>query len=423
MNKRQVVVVTAGAVSMLGWGAVLPYQYAYAAQTRGWGALVAASSATLFSVGALVAAPIGGRLADRLPPVRVAVVAKLVAAAAALVLLVAGDARTFLLGMLVLGLGVTAAQPAQSLLILRWSGTADRRTAFAWAFTGSSVGMAVGALIASRTVHLESASGMVGAFALAAGGFVASAALLAVASYGDALPAHTRDEQVAAGGAGSAVRAVLRVPALRWIALVTVLISLGFYAQFESGLPAYALTVLEVPEQTIGTAAAVNCVVIVVLQMLVVKATRRRRPATLLVWVGVIWLVCWGALSLVGLVPAAAAVTFVATYGVFAVGETLFAPVLGPLSAAHAPEGMAGTTLGLLSAVQTGVSAVGPLLAGVALGAGHGGVFLGVHLGISAAALAAALRLRRVLGAPVDRSLAADSPVDRGDGIDVVRVA
>ncbi len=61
MNKRQTVVIAAGAVSMLGWGAVLPYQYAYAAQTRGWGALVAASSATLFSVGALVAAPIGGR--------------------------------------------------------------------------------------------------------------------------------------------------------------------------------------------------------------------------------------------------------------------------------------------------------------------------------------------------------------------------
>ncbi len=287
-------------------------------------------------------------------------------------------------------------------------------------------------------MHLESADGMVGAFALAAGGFVASAALLAVASYGDAKPVVPRSATVDGASTGTALRAVLAVPALRWIALVTVLISLGFYAQFESGLPAYALTVLRVPEQTVGTAAAVNCLVIVGLQMLVVRLTRHRHPATLLVGVGAIWLLCWSALSLVGLMPAAAAVTFVATYGVFAVGETLFAPVLGPLSAAHAPEGMAGTTLGLLSAVQTGVSAVGPLLAGVALGAGRGDVFLGVHLAISAGALGAALRLRRVL-APTsladlpevgetsettEATETTETPSAAGrDDLDVVRVA
>ena len=49
-------VVLASAVAMLGWGTVLPYQYAYAAQTRGWGGLVAALSASVFSVGALVVA-------------------------------------------------------------------------------------------------------------------------------------------------------------------------------------------------------------------------------------------------------------------------------------------------------------------------------------------------------------------------------
>ena len=62
---------------MLGWGTVLPYQYAYAANTRGWGSLVAAAASSLFSVGALLAAPLGGRLADRFPRSRVAVAAKL----------------------------------------------------------------------------------------------------------------------------------------------------------------------------------------------------------------------------------------------------------------------------------------------------------------------------------------------------------
>src|SRR5689334_16935601 len=78
---RTKLLVLASSVGMLGWGTVLPYQYAYAANTRGWGALAAALASTLFSVGALVAAPFAGRLSDRFDPVVVAVVAKLVAAA------------------------------------------------------------------------------------------------------------------------------------------------------------------------------------------------------------------------------------------------------------------------------------------------------------------------------------------------------
>ena len=73
---RARLLILASAVAMLGWGTVLPYQYAYAATTRGWGSLVAAAASSLFSVGALLAAPVGGRLADRISPVKVAVAAK-----------------------------------------------------------------------------------------------------------------------------------------------------------------------------------------------------------------------------------------------------------------------------------------------------------------------------------------------------------
>jgi hypothetical protein len=58
---------------------------------------------------------------------------------------------------------------------------------------------------------------------------------------------------------------------------------------------------------------------------------------------------------------------------------------------------MVGTTLGIFAALQTGVSAAGPLLAGVALSAGHGSLFVGVHVGISLIAVFAALRLRALL--------------------------
>lgn len=405
---RARLLIVASAVAMLGWGTVLPYQYAYAATTRGWGSFAAAAASSLFSVGALLAAPLGGRLADRVSPVLVAVAAKVVAAAGAVGLGFAGSPAAFLTGMFVFGLGITAAAPAQSVLVLRWVGGGNRRKVFAWKFTGQSLGMAVGAFAAGYVVDLHRESGMWPAFATAAAGFVVSAGLILLAGarrWGSVESQPVTDaaleQPVRSPGVRQAWRLIWAVPALRWTALVTVTLALGFYAQFESGLPAYALTVLDVRETTIGLAAAANCVVIIALQMVVVRLTARRSGPALLIAVGAIWTLSWlvlaGASVVAGSSPELAATLFVTTFGIFAVGETMYAPVLNPLTASLAPSGLVGTTLGLFTALQTGFSAVGPLVAGLLLGAGLGSVFVGVHVGISLLAVFGAWRLRAVL--------------------------
>ena len=81
----------------------------------------------------------------------------------------------------------------------------------------------------------------------------------------------------------------------------------------------------------------------------------------------------------------------------FAIGETMYAPILSPLTASLAPEGMVGTTLGVITALHTGVSALGPLVAGVLLGMGVVWGFLGLHLLISVIAIAGAWRLGIVM--------------------------
>jgi len=395
--KRARLLVLASTVSMLGWGAILPYQYAYAANTRGWGGLVAAAASSLFSVGALVAAPIGGRLADRFNPARVVVVAQIVAAVASAFLIVAGTPAFFLLGMFVFGAGITAAIPVQTVLVLRWIDYADRRRVFALLFTGAAIGMAIGAFSAGFLVDLHEIDGMWPSFSTATLGFLISATLIGIAGRGAPVDEVPSPQDAPSASAGAAIRIILATPALRWTAVITVTLALGFYAQFESGLPAYAITVLGVSERTIGTASAVNCLVIVVLQMAVMKWTAKRSSPSLLVAVGSIWVLSWLLLAAASFMPALAATMFVMIYGVFAVGETMYAPVLNPLTASLAPSGMVGTTLGIFAALQTGVSAAGPMLAGVALSAGHGSLFVGVHVGISLIAVFAALRLRAIL--------------------------
>jgi MFS family permease len=400
LMKRARLLVAASTVSMLGWGAILPYQYAYAANTREWGGLVAAAASSLFSIGALVAAPIGGRLADRFNPARVVVVAQVIAALASAFLILAGTPALFLAGMFMFGAGITTAIPVQTLLVLRWVDTALRRQVFALLFTGSALGMAIGAFTAGYLVDLTAIDGMRPAFATATVGFLLSATLIGIAGRHAPLDESRAPQDTPSASAGAAIRIIVATPALRWTAIITVTLALGFYAQFESGLPAYAITVLGVSERTIGTASAVNCLVIIALQIGVTKWTARRSAPSLLVAVGLIWVLSWLLLAAASVMPVLAGTMFVGIYGVFAVGETMYAPVLNPLTASLAPSGMVGTTLGVFAALQTGVSALGPLLAGVALSAGHGLLFVGVHVGISLLAVFAALRLRALLAGP-----------------------
>jgi MFS family permease len=299
--------------------------------------------------------------------------------------------------MFFLGAGVSAAIPVQTVLVLRWIDSADRRRVFALLFTGSAIGMAIGAFTAGYLVDLKRIDGMWPAFATAAVGFLISASLIGTAARGAPVDEVPAPEDALAGSAGEAIRIIMRTPALRWTAVITVTLALGFYAQFESGLPAYAITVLGVSERTIGTASAVNCLVIVALQMAVMRWTARRSSPSLLVVVGSIWVISWLLLAAASFMPALAATMFIVVYGVFAVGETMYAPVLNPLTASLAPSGMVGTTLGIFAALQTGVSAAGPMLAGVALSGGHGMLFVGVHVAISLTAVFAALRLRSIL--------------------------
>ncbi|KGN32647.1 membrane protein [Knoellia sinensis KCTC 19936] len=396
---RAKLLVLASSIGMLGWGAVLPFQYAYAAETRAWGAFVAAAASSLFSIGALVAAPIAGRLSDRFNPVTVAVLAQLVGAVGVGTLVLVDTREAFLAGMFVFGLGLTAAVPAKQVLVLRWVPSNDRRKIFAYKFTGEALGMAAGAYIAGHLVDLKNPQGLDLGFLTAAAGFAISSLIIGLAGRGADLHAGSDalTEAPSAASPRESLRAIFATPALRWTAVITVTLALGFYAQFESGLPAYALTELNVDPAGVGTAAAVNSIVIVALQVVVVRLTANRSAPTLLMAVGGIWVVSWLVLSTAQFAPGIAAALFVTTFGIFAVGETMYSPVLNPLTASLAPAGMVGQTLGIFAALQTTFSALGPLVAGALLGAGLANGFLGLHLAISLLAVYAAWRLRAVM--------------------------
>lgn len=391
-SPRLVVLLVGASLGSVGWGAVLPFLYADLAEARGLGPSIAALVFTAFAVGSLVAAPIAGRLADTRSPVVIATASRLAMVAAIGVLMVAGGAPVLVLAAMGYGASLAVIQPAVSVMVLELTPLARRRDVFAWQFIGLNLGLALGGVVGGHVVDLTTPRGASPAYAFAALCCVLSAALVAAAGRGTSpaaavAPGETRLDD------GMRYRDVIAAPGVRWLLAVTVLLTLACYAQFDSGLPAYALSVLDVAPATLGSAVALNAVLVAALTAPVVRLTRNVAPAKLLALCGLLWIGVWLVLATPLLHAGLASAVIVAGYALFSVGETMLAPVLTPLAASLAPEGAVGRTLAALTGAQTFATAVGPGLSGLLLGLGAPAGFIVLQVACCALAVVGAKRL------------------------------
>jgi MFS family permease len=394
--RRLALLLVGASLGAVGWGAVLPFLYADVAQSRGFGATTAALTFTAFAVGALIASPLAGQLADRAQPATVATLARLGMVTATVALMVAGNPTSLWTAAFGYGAALAVLQPSISVLVLGLTPARRRRDAFAWQFIGMNLGLAMGGFVGGYLVDLNTSTGARPAYLFAAISSLVSAAMVYAVGRTVSRDDLAVDEPTEEVG----YRAVFRAPGVRWMLAVTGLLTLACYAQFDSGLPSYALTVLDVAPTTLGTAVAINAVLVALLTAPVLRATRSASPATLLaicagLWIGV-WLVL--AAPLFGLSPASTFV--VAGYALFSVGETMLAPVLTPLAASLAPAGATGRTLAAMNGAQTAATAVGPGVAGLLLGLGLPSAFIALQILCCALAIVGAARLQTATSAP-----------------------
>jgi predicted MFS family arabinose efflux permease len=374
---RLAVLLAATFVGMVGYGAVVPYLYADIAHTRGLGAGVAATVYVLFSAGALLAAPLGGRLADRYNPGTVASIARLLAALSMAGLAVAANAPLVWMTALACGIADAVAQPTSAVILLHWT-KERRREAFAWRFTVSNLGLAAGGFLGGRLADLSSTSAMLPVFAVAVAAETVAAVLLWLVT-------RRPIQHQAAEAPGSqqkpiTIRRLIKDRRIALLLAVSTLLSLACYAQYESGLPTYALTALHVSPGDLGTSLAINAAAVALLTTPVTFLVRRANPAVLLgacasIWVGV-WLIL--GLPLAG--GASANLCLLTALIVMALGETVMAPVLTPLAASFAPPGATATTVAAVTTAQTVAMLAGPALSGALFALGVPAVFIGFQI-------------------------------------------
>ncbi len=361
---RQLWVVEAGIfLSMLGYGAVFPFEVIYLHEARGFGLGLAGFVVGLLSGVAVLVAPVAGTVIDRFGARATAVCAGVALAGGYAVLAFASTPAVAVAAACLAGIGNGALQPSQSALMAALAPRELLQRASAVSRVAVNSGLGLGAAIGGVVAGL--------------GGFVVLflANALTYLVYLAVLVAAVREEPRPEPEPGG-YRQVIRDRALLRFALINVaLIAVG-WGVLAWIVPSYAREIGIAPS-LIGLLILANAATVVLAQLPIVKAAEGRSRVGALSLAAVVWaLACLLALqgSFACLLAAAVA---------FAVGECLHATAFMPLIADLAPPALRGRYmataglswwLGLAVAPTLGgqllaVSPSLPLLGGMAVAA------------------------------------------------------
>lgn len=201
---------------------------------------------------------------------------------------------------------------------------------------------------------------------------------------------------------------------VRLLVLGLVAITCG-YAQFEAGFTAFATQLADISPRALALVFAANTAVIVSVQMLVLKRLRGRSRSRALVVATTFWAASWLLVGTSGLDPGgtlAVSLLVLATV-VFALGETIWAPILPALVNDLAPAEIRGRYNAAHATTWSVGLIIGPVLAGGLIGAGLAAAWIVLISAGCLAAAAMAQQLHRRLTPAQDGRTEADSADSR----------
>ena len=327
---------------------VLFFLTLYMTRQLGFSVVQAGYVMSAYGVGSMLGTYFGGRLCDRLGAYHVQ---KLSLAASAVLLIVLQLPRSpWLLALLALALAAVqdALHPANAAATAQLCAPELRAKGFALHRLAGNLGVSIGPVV---------------------GGYLAQRDYRALfwvdglttprrRGPGARLPAQRR----APRGAGFGALPRRRAHAWRnlgFVKLLPLVFGVGLiFAQFFTMFPLYLRSAYGLPESSVGRLVAVNTVLIVAVEMLLMHALRHRRPEGV-VAVGTVLL----GLGF-GLMPFGSSATYAAfTVVVWTFGEMLTLPTLMSLVTLRSDPAALGEYQGLNSLAFAAASTVGPILA------------------------------------------------------------
>lgn len=392
-------------LSAVGSGLTMPLLIVYLGEIRGLGLTIGGLVVAYMAVVALVVFPVVGWASDRQGPKPV-LMAGLVVEAVGVALLgaVASVPSAFLVGTVV-ALGSAMAWPAQSALLGRVTTQENRQRVFGIQFMLLNLGLGVGGIVSALVVSETDPQTFVWLYLADATAYLAYfAVLLTLPGVGVGRVSQCPLEE--GGGADprpAGMREVLADRILRRVLLLSVVLLMSGYGALEVGVPIFITVINGFSVSWVGVSFAVNTFTIVAAQLLVLRLIRGRSRSYLILAVAGTWAISWILMGSSLLAqPTLALVLVLVASGIFALGETLWAPVAPSLVNDLAPEHLRGRYNSSMSLVWSLSSIIGPGIAGLMLGAGLEVAWILVLLVGCTVAAVMALGLRRVLTAQLD---------------------
>jgi MFS family permease len=390
-------------VAAVGGGMALPFLVVYLHHVRGIALPVAGLALAWLAAVGLLGNPLGGWLADRLGARRTLVSGLVMVAIGGLAAAAIRSPWQAFAATGVIGFGAAVVWPAQEALLATLVDAALRSRAFAMRYATMNFGIAIGGALAAVIADAASPRSFELLFVLQAASFVIYAAIAS------RLPEPAAAGSSEASGGEASFRTLLRDKTLlRILPLIALLFAIG-YGQYDAAFAAYATGPGGVATSGLAIAFAANAATVVLAQLVVCKLVASWRRSRGLATTAAVWAIAWLLTLAAGHLGGGAMATagFAGALTLFGIGETIAAPMLGPLVNDLAPDALRGRYNGASALASTVGFMLAPLIAGVALAAGHGDALLLALFAGCAAAVALACRIGRRLPARIDLPAAA----------------
>lgn len=378
-------------LSALGNGLVLPFAFVYFHSVRH---IPTSIAGLVFSYGAvisLLAAPVVGTLIDKWGPRPILIISLSITGVGYASFSLIRTIPDAFIAMTICAIGNSAAWPSQGALSTELTPDHLRERIYGAQFALLNLGLGLGGLASSLIVSIDRPR----TFEILYVGdgisfFVYVLVVLTLRNVGHRSKAQRAHNATLEGGWGDVIRD--RVFVKVWIvALFAIFLS---YSQLEVGFASFATTVAGVRPSQLAWAYAVNTVVIAVFQLWVIKKLEKLPRAKGLAIAALFWAVAWAALAIAGINKGIAVPAIILCQFIFAIGEMVWSPIMPAIVNQIAPDHLRGRyNSASTNTWQIGM-VMGPASAGVLLGAGLWGLWLGVLFGGLLAVAFFALRLK-----------------------------
>ncbi|MBL0212017.1 MAG: MFS transporter [Holophagaceae bacterium] len=353
----------------------LPFLALYLMKQMGLGASQAGQGFIVFGFGAMVAAPLGGWLADRHGPLMVMRTSLLLSGLLMLALPLVRDVPSFFLLIGLWALVSEGFRPASMSILADLAPPELRKAVFSLnrlaINLGMSVGPALGGFIATRSYR--------GLFWVDGATTLAAWAVLALLVRNHP---HQREKS-----SSPAPLSALRDPAMAYFLLAIIPVVVVFF-QHEGPMPIFLVRDLALPESFYGSLFTINTLLIVLLEVRLNLATSHWPHRRTLMLGSLLYAIGFGAM-----VAAQAPAAVIATVVVWTFGEMILFPGMSDYVASIAPADRRGAYMGLYTFTFSMAFSLGPWIGTWMLDA-WGGRVLWPVMGILG--LVSALALSRI---------------------------